>query len=68
MPHEPEYVASEEAAIITKNGLQNMDLLIPDVEPIPELVQYLMACHFRYFLDKEFVREQLAWLKTLFKE
>ncbi len=58
-------VPSTEAAIITADGMTDVELVMPvliDDEELPEAALFLVACAMRYHADPAFVQEQLAWL------
>ena len=58
-------VPSTEAAIITADGMTDVELVMPvliDDEELPEAALFLVACAIRYHDDPKFVQAQLAWL------
>jgi hypothetical protein len=60
-------IPSTEAAIITANGMSDIEIVMPDYpddRDLPDVVLFLVACAMRYYDDPVFVEAQLAWLAT----
>jgi hypothetical protein len=61
-------IPSNEAAIVTASGMTELELVLPDVDVLPEAAQFLVACAMRYHADAAFVQEQLAWVAARTEE
>lgn len=63
---QPTLVPAGEAAIVTSDGMQQLQLLIPDFgddQEVPEALMFLSAVFVRYS-DEEFRKEQLDWMEN----
>jgi hypothetical protein len=56
-----------ECAIVSTDGMRGLEVLIPDLNDdteMPTVAAFLMACAMRFYEDKQFVEEQIAWLNA----
>lgn len=60
----PTTIPSGEAAVITANGMTELELVLPEFDEgdVPEPALFLVACAMRFHQDPDFVHEQLNWL------